>query len=325
MRRAGAGPRRASGGERPDVRVVVFMAQFGDADPVMPPGEVVAGWDYVVFCSDEVRPPRPWTVRVVSPPSSADTPRLQNRWCKLHASTLLPDYDVSIYVDTHVQIVGDLRVLLDEFLASDADCGLIRHPISRNVAHEVKRQVRVGRITPSDFAANWTAQQARQARAGFRDDLGLYFAAVVLRRHDRPQVAEFEEAWWVELRSGVTRDQVALPFALWTTDIRYQAFLLPWPLRPYFRTWQHLPRGNRHRRLIRQLDCRVATMPWLRWPLLMLRPRAALRSLRRRGRRVDDHSGADRGSIRGHIVTLGSSGDDAVRRESRLPRDPATR
>jgi hypothetical protein len=269
-------------GDRPDVRVVVFMAQFGDSDPIMPPSEVTAGWDYVVFCADTRRLPRPWTARSISPPPSADTPRLQNRWCKLHASTLLPDYDVSIYVDTHAQIVGDLRVLVDEFLASDADLGLIRHAISHSVAHEVERQVRVGRITQSDVEANWPTQRERQAQAGFKDDLGLYFAAVILRRHDRPQVPRFEAAWWEELRSGVTRDQVALPFVLWTTGIRYQAFLLPWPLRPFFRTWQHLPGGNRYRRFVRMLDCRVAMMPWLRWPLLMLRPRAALRSLKRR-------------------------------------------
>jgi hypothetical protein len=185
MRGAGAELPWPYTGDRPDVRVVVFMAQFGDADPIMPPGEVVAGWDYVVLCSDELRVPRPWTAQVVTPPSSADTPRLRNRWCKLHASTLFPDHDVSLYVDTHVQIVGDLRVLLDEFLASDADCGFIRHAISRDVAHEVERQVRTGRIARSDFAANWPAQQARQERAGFQDDLGLYLAGVVLRRHDR--------------------------------------------------------------------------------------------------------------------------------------------
>jgi hypothetical protein len=274
--------RRASRRLSPDAiasrRVVVYMAQFGGADPIMPPIEVVPGWDYLVFSSREQRMPRPWKQHSIVPPRSASTPRLMNRWCKILSSRVLDGYDYSIYLDAHLQITGDLRPLLEEFIASDADCGLVRHPLSRNVDHEVERQVRVGRITREDYEENWPRQRAGHRSAGFNDDLGAYFAAVVLRRHGGPDLAAFEQAWWDDLRGGVTRDQVALPFALWRTGIRYQAFIIPWTLEPFFRKWQHLPRERRWARLVRYLDCRVRMMPWIRPILLVLRPRAALRS-----------------------------------------------
>jgi len=258
--------------------VVVFTAQFGRADLVMPPTSQVHGVEFLVLTDEPMRVPRPWRIREVEIPHGISDPRLKNRWCKLHASEILADFDVSLYVDTHIQVVGDLGPLLGEFLRSGATVGLLRHPHSRSVEDEVARGVRTGRIGRSDHAANWPTQLERHCAAGFSDDLGVYYATVVMRRHRGDRIAELEHAWWDDLSHGVLRDQVALPFALWSTGVPHQIFLLPWSLEPYFRRWPHLPRWTLRERVLRNLDCRVAERPMYRWVLRGLRPRQAMRA-----------------------------------------------
>jgi hypothetical protein len=263
-------------------RGVVFSAQFGSTDLVLPPLAGNPELDFVVMASSNLRVPPPWKLRRVDAPSNVSTDRLRNRWCKIHASRLLSDYDFSIYVDTHLQVVGDLQPLISNFLESRADIGLLSHPYSRSVEQEVARSLRTGRITEDDHRLNWPTQSRRQAEAGFRDDYGLYFCTVVLRHHARDSVRILEDEWWLELSQGVTRDQVALPYVLWKTDAVYQAFLLDWGLAPYFRRWRHLESGTRRERIIRFFDARVDLVPSYRWVLRTLRPLVGLATLRGR-------------------------------------------
>ena len=261
--------------------VVVFTAQFGRFDVVMPPSAEFPGATFVVLTDERLRVPEPWTVRHVTLPLGLTDPRLKNRWCKMHASELLADFDVSIYVDTHVQVVGDLRPLLDEFIRSGASLGILRHPHSHSVEQEVERSLRTGRISEEDHTSNWARQLERHRVNGFTDDLGVYYATVVMRRHRSPLLRELEDAWWLELTQGVLRDQVALPFALWRTGVPHQVFLLPWSLAPFFRRWGHLPRWTMRQRMLRQLDCRVEQQPGYRWALRILRAPEVARSIYR--------------------------------------------
>lgn len=264
-------------------RTVVYAAPFGNTDPVMPVLESTPDVDYLVLTDRAIRVPRPWRVRLVELPIGLESNRMRNRWCKLHASRLLADYDRSVYVDTHLQVVGDLTELLDDFAASNSPIGLMRHPKSHSVDEEIERSLRYGRITRTDHDANWPAQRARYRAAGFNDDLGVFFAAILLRNHRDPQLAELEDAWWHELTSGVTRDQVALPFAVWRTGVSPHLLPLDWSLDPYLHRWRHLPGRARYGRLVRWFDARVVMRPHYRWALRVLRPRAVFAVLRRQG------------------------------------------
>lgn len=263
-------------------RTVVYTAQFGDYDPIMPVLEPTPGVDHLVLSDRTFRVPRPWRVHTVQLPEGLPNDRLRNRWCKLHASRLLADYDRSVYVDAHLQLVGDLTPLLDGFAVSGAPVGLMRHPHSRTIDEEIERSLRTGRITRRDHDLNWPEQRARYQAAGFPADERVMLGWVVLREHRRPEVASFEGLWWDELLGGVTRDQVALPFVLWKLGISPWPLPLDWSLSPYLRHWKHLRGSDRMGRLHRWFDARVALRPQYRWVLRALRPGAAFHAFRAR-------------------------------------------
>ena len=273
------GERAGGRTSRGRLRTVVYTAQFGDYDPIMPVLNPDPDTDYVVLSDRRLRVPAPWRARRITVPVPGLDDRMRNRWCKLHATDLFPDHAVSVYVDAHLQIIGALHPLLEELLESGAPLALMPHPKSRSVAHEVERSLAAGRISPADLRDRWPQQRDRQRAAGFAGDAGIYFAAFILRDHRNPGTASVERAWWDELFAGLPRDQVALPFALWVTGTKSHRVDLDWSLTPYFRHWDHLPGTDRYRRTVRWFAARQALRPWYRWPVRLLTPRATFRAV----------------------------------------------
>lgn len=266
-------------------RFVIFTAQFGGADPVAPVLRPIPGVDHLVLTDHHMRVPRPWKVQVVDVPADLASDRLRNRYCKLHATRLLPTYDRSLYMDTHVQLTGDFTTLLEDFVASGLPLGLIEHVHSRTVAEEMERSLRSGAVDPADAERNWTRQRERQQAAGFRDDVGVYRGGVILRDHRQPVVARFEDAWWEELTQGVVRDQVALPFVLWSMGL--QPFRIPAETLdpPMTRRLGHLPRRQRYGRFVRWFEARRDPARGQGLLVGALRPAPTVRAWRRRATR----------------------------------------
>ena len=279
---------RRSGHRTATHRVVVYSAQFGDYDPIMPVLRPDPGSDYVILSDRRMRVPSPWTLELVTVPEAGLNDRMRNRWCKLHATEIFGDHDLSVYVDAHLQIVGDLRPLVEQFVLSRAPIGLIPQWRASSVDEEVELCKRAGRISPRDHTLFWPEQRARQRAAGFKDDFGVFVGGVVFRDHRHQETSAVEALWWNELRGGVPRDQVALPFALWATGTEPYRLPLTWPLRSPLRYWDHLPRAHRYHRVVRWFAARQALRPWYRWPIRLLTPRAALRAVAARRRRDPD-------------------------------------
>ena len=262
-------------------RFVVFTAQFGNADPIMPVLRPVSGVGYLVLTDRPMRVPRPWVVRLVDLPAELRTDRHRNRYCKFHATRLLSEFDRSLYIDAHPQMTGDLTELFIDFIQSERCLGLMRHHRSMSVDHEVERSLRSGRITEQDVMLNWPQQRSRQRQAGFRDDLGILRGMMILRDHRCDRTTRFEEAWWEEFSNGVTRDQVALPFAVWSTGI--DLFRIPdhWLRPPYLRRFEHLPAHHHWERIARWFESRREPELGPGIIAIALRPIESLRVLRR--------------------------------------------
>jgi hypothetical protein len=259
-------------------RTVIFTAQFGGFDPVMPVLQPTPGVDYVVLSDSKLRLPRPWRLKVVRTPHDVESGQLQNRYCKMFATRLLPEYEYSLYLDTHLQASGDFSELLSDFRHSQKCLGLMRHFYSKSSESEVVRSLAGGRITQGDHGLNWEKQRERHLAAGFSDDLGAFWGGYILRWHGCPEVRNFESAWWEELLTGVRRDQAGLPFVVWRTGLNFYEIPGSWMYPPAVTHWDHLPKTRRYRRALRWFESRLPAHPSLRYVLRIMRPVGAVRS-----------------------------------------------
>ena len=138
------------------------------------------------------------------------SPKDQNRYIKMHPHEFLPDYDVTVYVDGSIQIVGDIQELILRAFSSREDIFLYRHPQRNCVYSEA--------AACAHFSHEWiwtiASQMRRYSKGGYPVDNGLFEAGVIIRKQSASMRRLMEE-WWREYCDGAKRDQLSLPYVAW--------------------------------------------------------------------------------------------------------------
>jgi len=65
------------------------------------------------------------------------------------------------------------------------------------------------------------AQIKRYRAEGYPEDNGLIMSSVILRRHNEPEIIEFDKKWWEEIANGSKRDQLSFNYIQWKTGLKY--------------------------------------------------------------------------------------------------------
>lgn len=215
-------------------KVVVYTAVTDNYDVLPPPAMKVAGWSYLCF-TDDLSISRPgWNLRAL-PQSNLDQIR-RSRLAKILAHHFLSDYEISIWMDANLRIVGDLTKFYKLALAH-SDLAFFRHGLRRpSVAAEIEACAQAGKAPHALMVRQYESYRGK----GFPDDLGLIpEAGVIARRHQHPRVRAAMEEWWQELIAHTARDQISLPYIIWRNSLPIT--MLDWNLResPWFSMEPH--------------------------------------------------------------------------------------
>lgn len=142
------------------------------------------------------------------------SPKDQNRYIKMHPHEVLPGYDVTVYVDGNIQIVGNLYELICTLLNAPEDILIYKHLLRNCVFAEA--------AACAHYSHDWlwtiAAQMRRYRREGYPVDNGLFEANVLIRKNTA-SIRRLMDMWWCEYRSGAKRDQLSLPFVAWRLGI----------------------------------------------------------------------------------------------------------
>ena len=221
------------------MKIVVYSCTFLDYDNVYTPVTMTPGVDYVLFCERRPRFVGGWQWRRLPAEVAGLSQSMANRYCKFFPDRLFPDADVTIYVDGNTLMKGDLRPLIEEFLASNAEIGLFRHKERQSIDEELAFCKQVGRIKAEDFAKG-DAQLAAYYAEGFPREHVLSQNGIILRRHGGPGLPAAMRLWWEHMMQHAPRDQLSGPFVLWKTGL--PCHLWDWDYRrpnPYFMRYPH--------------------------------------------------------------------------------------
>ena len=187
-------------------------------------GGADAGVDFLLFAARRPRLVRGWRWRplpeaVARHVADARQPLLPSS----SRSGCCPRHRVSVYLDANTLVLADLTPLIAEFLASGADIGLFRHQERSTPAEEFDFGRQVGKIPPSRRGEGPRAARAATARPGCPRTPPFTENAIIFRRHGSPALAAAMELWWAELENYIRRDQLSLPYVLFTLGARGQA------------------------------------------------------------------------------------------------------
>ena len=184
----------------------VIVADYDNLAELSPPA-LAPGVRYVCF-SDRPRQVRPWEIQPF-PQAMAD-PHRMSRIPKMLPHLLLPEAEVSIYMDGAFTLCAPPGQMVSELLG-DADVALFCHPTNKSIHDERNFYERLHGWVPADIEAEYQRYCALEIPI-----TGEFWAGgFILRRHNA-KVAKFNELWMREFLRGSNNDQFSLYYALST-------------------------------------------------------------------------------------------------------------
>jgi hypothetical protein len=198
-------------------RIAIYTCVTCGYDHIAPPAEPDSRLAYHAWSDRPETVPAPWAAHRID---LADLgPKDQNRYAKMHPHLLpvLAGFDVSVYVDGSIDIVGDVHALVSQCLQAhpDTDLFLYAHPFRDCVYDEARACAGFGHA----HALTLRRQMGRYRREGLPAHVGLYECNVLIRRHT-PKMAQAMDIWWQEYRQHAKRDQLAITWAIWSSGLR---------------------------------------------------------------------------------------------------------
>lgn len=187
--------------------LVVYTANFGGYDFV---SSVKCSWncDFVCFTDSPNLVGECWNIVLVDSFEKSNVDL--NRYYKMHPHLFFSEYEMSLYIDSHIILKQDPRALFYKYLSRH----LMALPChnDRTCAYAEGIIVVDRRGCDRDMAFS---QLSRYESEGFPRNFGLTENGLIFRRHMDPDVVLVMHDWWHEYRNGIRRDQITLPYVLW--------------------------------------------------------------------------------------------------------------
>lgn len=197
-----------SGGKK---RYVIYSALTGGYDEILQPAVYDDRFDFVLFM-DTVNETSigVWQTRAINYRNNDNTRVC--RFVKTHPESLLPEYAVSVWIDSNVQILD--YYLYNKVIELDnhgISISSMWHPSRQCIYDEAFAVVNM-MIEHERIAIKW-CHELRKAK--YPRYNGLCETNVVYRKHSSKLVSELDELWWSIIERHSRRDQLSYNYVLW--------------------------------------------------------------------------------------------------------------
>ena len=202
---------------------VIYTALFGERGKIIEPKVLPEGWDFVCFTDRHDLKSSAWDVRIIEV-RYPDNPRKSAKLPKILPHAYLPEYEVSLWIDANLELVGDPSVLVDTYL-NEMSFASFSHSENKGdsrdcVYDELKELLHMNASGRNrDKNEVMIAQIEKYRKEGYPEHKGLIVGMFLLRRHDDPVLKKTMEEWWQEVDNGSIRDQLSCNYVCWKNNI----------------------------------------------------------------------------------------------------------
>jgi hypothetical protein len=185
----------------------VYSAIFDNYDDIRVPLVVDPELDYLLFVDEWiVEAPPPWIL--VRGTTLEDGP-LAARYIKTHPHIVLPDHEISVWIDAAFQI-RNVQYSRLESLLGKRSIAAFPHP-DRDCAYEEAATVRQLGLASTEAVDRTTRALRSEA---YPEHAGLTAAGFLVRRHRDASLVAAMDDWWEMIRTLCVRDQISVNLAL---------------------------------------------------------------------------------------------------------------
>jgi GT2 family glycosyltransferase len=195
-------------------KIAIYTAICSGYDSIKLPEILDSRLDYILFSDRPAPATGVWQLRPVTYYHEDETRRA--RYVKTHPHLLLPDYDIAIWIDAHIMILGDIYPMIARFVASKSAVAAVPHPGRTSIYEELEACVQ----RKIDDAETMREQVARYRATGF-DHSDLIETNLMMFRLPDGRTRAFLDIWWREIDCYSKRDQLSVNYALQKAGIAW--------------------------------------------------------------------------------------------------------
>ncbi|MEK6829635.1 MAG: glycosyltransferase domain-containing protein [Nanoarchaeota archaeon] len=196
-------------------KIAVITSIFGNGTKLFDPATVFENTDYFAFV-DKEHDCKVWK-QIKSPSFSMDQKYQGRRDAKIYKimpHLFLPEYDVYIWTDPTHELIKNPHDVCDEYL-KEHDIALFYHT-TRKCAYKEAAEIIKLNYDHIDLVEN---QVKYYSDSGFPERHGLFELPVSIRKNCE-SINAMNLRWWEQICKFSSRDQISLPFVLWSMNIR---------------------------------------------------------------------------------------------------------
>lgn len=160
----------------------------------------------------------------------------QQRLLKILPHKYLPGYDISVWIDGNIKVMGDLSGFLKSLDFSQGPFLTRRHPSRRCAYQEARVVLKLGK----DRSSIITPQMEKYRKDGFPENFGLEETAVIARLDGNARCQLLCNTWAKEVLEHSHRDQLSLDWSRWKTGVDIGNLGFSLKSNPWFSLKRHL-------------------------------------------------------------------------------------
>lgn len=134
----------------------------------------------------------------------------KNRYCKLKAHEIFPEYRYSIYFDGNIKLVSE-SILNKIYELSKSRIMAYGKNAFDCIFMEAMRAGEHFR----DSKEVINKQVEKYWLEGMPENFGSFFCGVLIREHNNPICVKLMNEWWNEIERYSRKDQISFPYVLW--------------------------------------------------------------------------------------------------------------
>ena len=191
------------------MRVVCYTCITGNYDKLIDPVMKSPGIDYICFSDSDFKS-NIWKIRQIPDELDGLSKVKQQRIVKICPHKFLPEYDVSIWVDGNIEIIGELNDFISQY---DLTIPLYTriHPTRNCIYDEADACINLGKGNVDQIKS----QVNSYADQGYPKRIGMAETNILVRDHNDIHCKLVCNAWATELLLNSHRDQLSFNYVCW--------------------------------------------------------------------------------------------------------------
>ena len=218
-------------------KIVVYTCISGSYDSLKDVVKKESNIDYICFTNQDIES-ETWEIRKIPKYLESLEQTKIARCVKILPHLFLPEYEISVWVDGNIQVLGNINKFISENIFNYFS--ISKHPDRICTYEEAKAVINLNKDN-SDIV---NKQIEKYRNNEFPENNGMVQSGIIIRKHNDKECIDISKRWWNEVKKWSKRDQLSFNYSIWNKDVKIDIMKPSIISSEYFQIWTHTNRGN---------------------------------------------------------------------------------